>query len=237
MQSSDEGVAAEFFQRDWAIYRKMVDNNYMFHREAYGRLRQLLLEEVAPGFCFLDIACGDASASITALRDTPIGHYHGIDLSRPALDLARQALAPLACPVTLDERDFHDVLMSEAEAADVVWIGLSLHHFQEPEKLQLMRAIRGALAEDGVLAVFENAGPDGETRDAWMERWDAQRPYWTAYDDAEWEAVVTHVHGNDYPETDATWRALGREAGFASVRELYRTPSDLFRLYAFTGRA
>lgn len=229
--------AAEFFQRNWGIYRKMLDNNYMNHREAYGRLRQLLVEEAPAGFRFMDIACGDATASITAIDGTAIGHYHGIDLSAPALKLARQSLRPLVCPVLLDERDFHEALLTQSEAADVVWIGLSLHHFQRPEKAKLMRAIRGALAEDGVFAIYENAGPDGESRDGWLTRWDAQRPGWTAYDDAEWDSVVTHVHGNDYPETDESWRALGREAGFGAVRELYRTPSDLFRLYAFTGWA
>ena len=43
-----------------------------------------------------------------------------------------------------------------------------------------------------------------------------------------------HVHAADFPETDATWHALGREAGFARVRELFAAPSDLFRLYCFT---
>ena len=40
----------------------MVDNNFLFHREAYDRLRVFLLAEFARPFRFVDIACGDAGA-------------------------------------------------------------------------------------------------------------------------------------------------------------------------------
>ncbi len=176
MSQAADDAAMEFFQQDWMTYRKIVDSDYLFHREAYGRLHQLLQEEAAPGFHFLDIACGDASATMVALGGTRIGKYHGIDLSEPALRLARAQLAALACPIVLEQRDFFDALTEQPETADVVWIGLSLHHFQNPEKLRLMRAIRRSLGAGGILAIYENAGPDGDTREAWMERWDAQRP-------------------------------------------------------------
>jgi len=88
------------FQRDWMLYRKMVDNNFLFHREAYGRLRRVLLEEVARPFRFLDIACGDASASAGALLGTQVAAYRGVDFSASALELAAKALVVLGCAVT-----------------------------------------------------------------------------------------------------------------------------------------
>jgi hypothetical protein len=60
------------FQRQWQIYRKVVDNNYLFHREAYKRLHNLLIDEIAEPFCFLDVACGDASATVEALKGTQV---------------------------------------------------------------------------------------------------------------------------------------------------------------------
>lgn len=234
MTEDTEETTMRLFQRDWAIYRKMVDNNFLFHREAYARLRRLLAEEAPAGFRFLDIACGDASATMLALRDSAVGHYHGIDLSAPALALARAELAALPCPVVLDQRDFYDALNDRPEPADVAWIGLSLHHFLAPEKLKLMRAIRGVVGDAGIFVIYENAMPDGETRDQWMARWDTQKPQWTAYSEEEWEAMWTHVHTFDFPETDADWQRLGREAGYGNVRRLLVTPSDLFRMYAFS---
>jgi hypothetical protein len=37
----------------------------------------------------------------------------------------------------------------------------------------------------------------------------------------------------DYPETSATWVALGREAGFADAREIFCDPTDFYRIYRY----
>jgi SAM-dependent methyltransferase len=223
----------QIFQRDWQIYRKMIDNNYLFHREAYSCLHHVLASEIDHPFSFLDIACGDASASISALRGTTVAHYEGIDLSRAALDMADALLPELGCPYVLNEGDFAELLPERRDPVDVVWIGLSLHHFQTPEKLRLMQAVRVFLGEGGRFLIYENSSPDGEDREGWMRRLEAQRPFWNAYDDAEWQVVWGHISRADYPETPSTWAMLGRGAGFDRVRELFVAPSDLIRLYSF----
>lgn len=223
----------QIFQRDWQIYRKMIDNNYLFHREAYACLHQVLANEIDHPFSFLDIACGDASASISALRGTAVARYEGIDLSRAALDMADQLLPALGTPYVLNEGDFAELLPTRRDPLDVVWIGLSLHHFQTREKLRLMQAVRLLLGEGGRFLIYENSSPDGEDRDGWMRRLEAQRPFWSAYDDAEWKVVWEHISRADYPETPSTWTRLGREAGFDRTRELFVAPSDLIRLYSF----
>lgn len=221
------------FQQDWMLYRKMVDNNFLFHREAYGRLHALLATEVARPFRFLDIACGDASASVTALLGTRIAHYHGIDFSAAALEIAAKALSALACPVTLERGDFLDAVGGQTESVDVAWMGLSLHHLQLPDKLNFMRRVRGILGQDGMFMIYENTSPDGEDRESWMRRWDLQKPLWTAYSKEEWNAMAAHVHAADFPETDAAWHTLGHDAGFGTVREIYAAPTNLFRVYCF----
>ena len=102
--TTDEPALA-LFQKQWQLYRKVVDCNYLFHREAYNCLRRILVDEAIQPFRFLDVACGDASATVEALKGTQVASYHGIDLSEAALELASQALETLACPVTLDRRD------------------------------------------------------------------------------------------------------------------------------------
>lgn len=221
------------FQQDWMLYRKLVDNNFLFHREAYGQLHRLLVEDVARPFRFLDIACGDASASAGALRGTQVAHYHGIDFSAAALKLASKALEVLACPVRLDQRDFLEAVACQTELTDVVWIGLSLHHLRAPEKLKFMREVRGILADGGRFLIYENTSLDGEDRNSWLRRWDLQKESWTAYSEDEWNTMTAHVHAADFPETDANWHALGREAGFTSVRQVFAAPTELFRMYCF----
>ena len=44
------------FNEDWQVYRKMVDNNFLFHTEVYARLHEVLMIEFDRPFRFLDIA-------------------------------------------------------------------------------------------------------------------------------------------------------------------------------------
>ena len=115
----EDSTHAIFF-RAWQTYRKLVDNNYLFHREAYGRLHRFLIDDVAAPFRFLDVACGDASATVGALLGTQITHYHGIDQSAAALTLAREALAVLDCPVVIEQNDFVAALNDSPAPADIV---------------------------------------------------------------------------------------------------------------------
>jgi SAM-dependent methyltransferase len=232
-QSEPDATTRILFQEEWQIYRKLVENNYAFHREVYAQLNRVLAAIPRP-FRFLDIACGDASASAGALKGTNVAHYRGIDLSEAALAMAAQNLAGLDCPVVLEKGDFIDTIRARPEPADVIWIGLSLHHLLQPAKLDFMESIRALLPPGGLFMIYENASPDGEDRTAWLVRWDKRRPLWKEYTAADWDAMRAHVHAADFPETDATWRRLGREAGFGETEELFRAPSDLFRLYAFT---
>jgi SAM-dependent methyltransferase len=226
--------AAALFQYQWQLYRKFVHKNYFYHREVYGQLHRILVNEALQPFRFLDIACGDARATVETLDGTQVAHYYGIDLSSAALELASKPLKSLGCPVTLVHRDFVEALRDWHEPMDVAWIGLSLHHLLAPAKLSLMREIRGIVNDSGLFLIYENASPDGEDRDAWLCRWERQnQPLWTALTIEEYEAMRAHVRDNDFPETNSQWHSLGREAGFGRVRELFVAPTDLFRMYCF----
>jgi hypothetical protein len=79
-----DAAALAQFQQQWATYRKLVESDCLSHREVSGILRGALNGAFSSPFCFLDIACGDASMMKTALRGTKVRHYHGIDLSQAA---------------------------------------------------------------------------------------------------------------------------------------------------------
>jgi SAM-dependent methyltransferase len=232
-EAPEREASATVFQQEWRVYRKMVDHDYLFHRRAYWRLHEVLMEEAPRRFRFLDLACGDATASVEALRGTEVASYCGVDLSDEALRFASRAVAQLPCPATLQERDFAEALATTQEPADVIWIGLCLHHLRSGAKLEVMRAARRLVDKGGMLLVYENASPDGEYRDGWLQRWDRQETDWTALEPHEWSRIRAHVHACDFPETVSDWCALGREAGFPSMIELFVAPTNLFRLLSF----
>jgi hypothetical protein len=231
----DEEAEVQFVKA-WGTYRKLVDNDYVFHREVYRILHQTLVEEVAGPFRFLDLACGDARGIVGALTGAAVGHYHGVDLSRPALDMASTEVEALGCPVELDQRDFVAAMADRPEAADVVWIGLSLHHLQPADKLVIMQEARGVLEGKGQLMIYEPARREGESREGYLERFaTTSQPLWSALSDAEWTTILDHVTHCDFPETASGWLRLGGEAGFVRRDELFIAPTDLYRLFRFQG--
>jgi SAM-dependent methyltransferase len=224
----------ELFAKGLATYQKVVAQNYMAHKEVYGILRQVLVTEAPDQFVFLDIACGTATASAEALQDTSIGRYIGIDISRPSLDVAREALRILPCPVDLRCQDFVEAINTWDEQVHVVWIGQSLHHLRAGEKQDFMRRVRVLLPGNGLFLIWEPTCLEGEDREGWMERFLRLRPEWPAVTDEEFAAFDSHQRASDYAETSATWKAMGHEAGFERVDELLTVPNQLARVYRYS---
>src|SRR6185437_12652338 len=96
----DDQAALEQFQKQWATYQKLVDADALSHKEVAKILHDTLKALPQP-FAFLDIACGDAGPMKRALAGTKVNHYHGIDLSEPALELAAKNLKGVRFKVEL----------------------------------------------------------------------------------------------------------------------------------------
>lgn len=237
-QSHTESVAdagaLEIFQNQWNVYQKFLKYDYLSNAVACDELHRFLVEDVARPFRILDLACGDASGIVEALTETPVEYYRGVDLSAPALDYAARNLASLPCPVELDEADFTAALHNRLRDEDIVWISLSLHHLASADKLAFMRDVRAHIAPDGAFLVYEPTRRDGEDRAQYLDRFEAiGRRDWTGLTDEEFAEAMKHVRTCDLPETVSDWHDLGREAGFTASCELYKSPTDLFRLFLY----
>jgi len=233
---SSARAALAQFQQQWATYRKLVEGDCLCHRELGGILHSTLNDVFKLPFSFLDIACGDAFMMKRALRGTRVRHYHGIDLSQAALELAAGNLADLPFKVDLDHRDFVEAMLRRPEHADAAWCSLSIHHLATDDKLKLMQAIRRATGSRGIFLLYEPTRRDGEDRPAWLDRFlRTNKPRWSVLTADEWEQIWHHVTTCDFPETGPVWCELGREAGFGMARQVFVDPTDFFRLYRFEG--
>jgi len=230
-----DAAALGQFQQQWATYGKLVAENSLSHREVTGMLHDILTAAFSTPFNFLDIACGDASIMPGALRDVPVRHYHGIDLSQPALELAAANLDALPCEVDLDHRDFFEALTRRSEHADAAWCSLSIHHLESDHKLDVLRAIRDALGGDGIFLLYEPTCADGgEDRDGYLARFQqVNHRLWDYLSEPEWEQIWDHVSTCDFPESAAGWLGIGRAAGFGSGRQLFVDRTGLYRLFRF----
>jgi SAM-dependent methyltransferase len=221
------------FNKHLATYRKIVGENLMFHHEVYGLLHNLLSQEMLKPFTFLDIACGDAVASAAALKGSAIDHYYGIDLSLQSLELARESLKALPCPVDLRCCDFVEAMADWSEAVDVVWIGMSLHHLQSEGKVRLMKNVHDTLTQNGLFLIWEPTPLDGESRVEWLDRFSTYRIVWGAITDEEFATMLAHMTLADFPESADTWKAMGRQAGFSNAEQIFLMPNRLGRVFQF----
>jgi hypothetical protein len=229
-----DAAALAQFQEQWETYRKLVESGCLAHREVGAILRETLNDVFKSPFSFLDIACRDASLMKAVLPGTQVRHYHGIDLSEPALELAAANLAGVPFEVDLDHRDFVEAMMRRPEHADAAWCSLSIHHLSTQDKLSLMKAIRGATGSGGIFLLYEPTRRAGEDRAAWLDRFvRTNQPLWTVLTPPEWDQIWHHVATCDFPETAAVWSELGREAGFREARQVFVDPTDFFQLFRF----
>ena len=221
------------FNEQLSTYRRIVGENLMYHREVYALLKKLLSEQMPKPFAFLDIACGDASASAQALKDTSIARYYGIDLSARSLELANENLKALPCPFELQCCDFSEGMTNWSVPVDVAWIGMSLHHFQPLEKAQLMKNVHKVLAPGGLFLIWEPTLLEGETRAQWLDRFAGLRKAFAAITEAEFQAMESHMRLADFPELAKTWHAMGRQAGFGNAEEIFVMPNRMGRVFKY----
>jgi SAM-dependent methyltransferase len=226
--------AMQAFRDQWQIYSKVVDKDYLSHQAVEAVLHQELMTDVNRPFLFLDLACGDARLTAAALQGTPVIHYHGIDLSAPALAMAHQTVKSLACPAELEEQDFVTAMRDRPEPADVVWIGLALHHLQTPDKRVLMREVRATVGDRGRFLIYEPVCREGESRPAYLDRFEQiNHSGWAELTPDEWAAMLAHVRAADFPEPPSVWAQLGRDAGFADVCDLFTDPTGFYTVFRF----
>ena len=222
----------ELFAKGLATYQKIVAGNFLAHEQAYQALHEVLVSEAKEDFVFVDLACGAAPYSAAALAGTGVVRYVGVDISRPALEIAREKLAPLACPIELRCKDFVEAIDAWEGWLDVVWIGLSLHHLRTSEKRAFMGKVERLIPRDGLFLIWEPTCLEGEDREGWVERFSTYLKGLPLSLD-ELAAMDSHQRASDYAETAATWKGMAREAGFEKADQLFTSPDRLTGMYLF----
>lgn len=227
--SSDSPRASEvkeFFDQ-WGIYRKVVEKNYLHHREAYAAIRESL-QRLPGAFSFVDLGAGDASATAPVLESCPLKSYEAVDISAVALDLARQNVQGLPCDKAFTQIDFFEYVQQRIAPCDVLFIGLSLHHLQEAGKQTFFRQAKRILPEQGRLIFYEPIREAAESRDEILERWWKDTQTWEGFAPEELAQIKAHVFGYDYPEPLETFHEMATQAGFRETQVRYVDPDRFY---------
>jgi SAM-dependent methyltransferase len=173
-----------------------------------------------------DVACGGGWSSIAIARAYPKVSVDGYDLDAPSVELARENVAAteVADRVTVHLRDAGDPEL--AGSYQLVTVFEALHDMSQP--VEVLRSLRGLLADDGALIVMDERVADaftapGDEVERIMYTYSVLCCLPVGRADTPSAATGTVMRAD-------TLRRYAAEAGFADV-EVLPIEHDFFRLY------
>ncbi|MBE2282311.1 MAG: class I SAM-dependent methyltransferase [Prosthecobacter sp.] len=204
------------FRKSWTLYDALSEKNYMFHREIYQLVEELLKQRHQQGPCrLLDLGCGNARFLAPCLRAAPPATYHGVDLSASALDEARDYLREVAS-VTLHHKDMLRAVEEVDSAFDIIFTGFAVHHLDSAAKQRLFHACAARLAAGGSLIMVDVVREERQSREQYLEGYlGTMRSEWTAVPPDELAQACAHVAAYDFPETLSDLMTMAQKAGLA----------------------
>jgi SAM-dependent methyltransferase len=201
----------DLFNRQWATYRRVVDQDLMEHRALTAVVTRAIEGWIGPKDCdrplrqpprLVDLGCGDLGLLPPLLRRLPLGSYLGIDRSAQVLPLAAAALGPVPYPCRWQELD----LLSWATAADpdqpvdILHSAFALHHLSDEEKARFLGLCRRRIAPGGLVLWADVFREPGESRQAYAARY-VQRIEngWHGLEPEQRQQVIDHLSQWDIP--------------------------------------
>jgi SAM-dependent methyltransferase len=235
----DPAEATRWFNQ-WHVYRSIVDNDWMCHREIFSAIKNWVLLRHAGPFMLLDLGCGDAGFIQDKFTDTGLWAYTGVDASQGALAKAREELSGARFQVQLVEADLLAYLGEESgnggQTFDVILASYAVHHLPVREKQEFFRLAHARLAPGGSLLFADVFRRGEESREEYLQAYvGMMREAWAGLEQESLSSTTEHVLQRDFPETLEVIQAMAREAGFqGEPRELFRDATGFHRLQAFT---
>jgi ubiquinone/menaquinone biosynthesis C-methylase UbiE len=208
------------FRKTWTLYDAISEKNYMFHREIYAHVSDLLRQRSE--YSLLDLGCGNARFLAPCLHAHPPASYDGVDLSAVALEEAALKLSGLP-NVRWHETDMLEALQKEDRCFDVIFSSFAIHHLSTEDKQQLFHATARRLSPGGVLIMVDVVREEGQSREDYLDGYlGNMRTHWTAVPQAELEQACEHVASFDFPETLSDLTRMAEAAGFSKAHVVAR---------------
>lgn len=224
----------EFFE-GWLLYQRVIIFNYMRHREIIKLLSSWKEIHRKRALRILDLGCGDAYVARTVFDLHRPTHYCGIDLSSPALGIAREALQKSNWKTTLLEGDLAERIHEVEGPFDLVLAGYSLHHLPDLGKKQVLKAVRSLLSDGAVFILYDILPEPDLSRETFLAQFlkDADAT-WTQLTAEQLASVREHVETYDFPIALPHWETLAQETGFQLPEVLYRDAKRHYGILNFS---
>lgn len=239
-KSSEEELflPQEFFNKQWKLYQKILDNNYIGHSEIYSILRQVLLDYFQEPFKMLDLGCGDASFTAQALLNSTISSYQGIDVSIPALEIAKDNMAKIQCDTTFIQGNISqfvpELMLSKQNNFDIILSSFVLHHLSLEQKDCIIGQLKNLLTSNGVFILIDIVRKEGEDRETYLRYYlENIQKDWSLLTPQEYLMSANHISLYDFPETQQTLGEISQKYNFTRFDCLYNNPLTTGQLLCF----
>ncbi len=209
-------TATEIFRKNWALYQKVIQSDYMCHSAMMDWTRKGISQWSVPeGFRCLDMGCGDAFQLSSILPDFPVASYEGWDLSPEAVEWAAERLARTGIPFRFAVGDMASLLAGSLDNFQLIHSSYAVHHLQDDAKERLVIGIFNHLSPGGRLVMVDVFRTDGQTRKAYIDAYLANMyATWNLLSEQEFEMIRQHVESFDFPASLEDMMAWLRNAGF-----------------------
>jgi ubiquinone/menaquinone biosynthesis C-methylase UbiE len=215
------------------MYDAVIQAGYMKHAELAAKLSDWTRRQAHP-LRILDLGCGDAWLASNAFRDANVEQYRGVDVAESAVERARDHIAiwPGRAEVECDNLARFLRRLPD-ESANVVLASYSLHHFLDPQKIELLHECRRVLVPAGTFFWIDAVRNDDENRDNYIDRLtSSMKRHWNALTPEQCDLACNHIRESDFPESAAWIYDQVRQAGFQLESTILR--DEFFDGWEFT---
>jgi len=216
------------FAQQWAIYRKIIDADYMDHRAIAAALAGHYEQLASDSLSVLDLGCGDAEISSELVSTGRCRRFTGVDSSSRALEEAARRSVWNDTDASWVESDLLDFLRDSAERYDLILAGYSVHHLTQNQKREAFNAVYALLADGGSFFLYDVSLLPGldhnESTGRYLE-W--VRSEWNSITAEEYRIIEEHIAAADFPESTDWMMEAARDVGFSECT-LLPAPGNSF---------
>ncbi len=226
----------QIFIRNWEIYQKIIQVNYMKHKEL-GQHVQDSLTIFATGrpIHVLDMGCGDAQQIANQLQSFDIISYTGYDLSEQAIAFAKKNTEKLNTQVSFHRGKMEELIKQDSKTYNILYSSFAIHHLTDQLKKDFISDCFMRLENEGLFILIDIKRQPGQTTAEYKKsysNWILNE--WSALNNDEKTAIIDHLNTCDIPVETTTYITYGIEAGFNFIKEVDIDPRHTLLLFSKT---
>jgi len=212
MSISQENI----FEKNWQIYQKIIANNYMLHQELAlesSAVLNIIARDKAVDI--LDLGCGDAKQISKQLSSIPVNSYTGIDLSNPALTLARENLNAVNVECDFLIGRMESLIKNNNKQYNIIYSSYAIHHLHDADKKIFLVDCFNSLSIDGAFILIDLFKNENQSLEDFKRNYtDTIYADWNMLNQEEKEMVINHIQQFDFPTKQSILIDWAKEIGF-----------------------